>query len=79
MTPTSRSLHDQIALAESRVRLDGLELKVAVQGLRASVGKIVSGPGGLVAIFLAAAVAGALGARKAASRRRQTRSTRFLA
>jgi hypothetical protein len=76
VTPTSRSLHDQIALAENRVRLEGLELKVAVHGLRTSVRKLVSGPGGLAAIFLAAAVASAFGARKLVSRRRAIDSTR---
>ncbi len=76
MTQISRSPHEQIALVESRVRLEKLQLKAAVQGLRASVRDIVSGPGGLFGIFLAAAVVGTLGGRKLASRRRIIDPTR---
>jgi hypothetical protein len=66
MTGTSMSLHDQIALAEQRVRLEKLHLKIAAQGLRSSALTVVSGPIGLIALFLAAGVAGSVGGRKLA-------------
>jgi hypothetical protein len=64
------TLHDQIDIVEKRVRLEKLQLTVAIQGLRTSVWNIVSGPGGVAAIFLVAAVAGIYGGRKLTSRRR---------
>jgi hypothetical protein len=68
MTGTSMSLHDEIALAEQRVRLEKLHLKIAAQGLRSSALTVVSGPIGLIALFLAAGVAGSVGGRKLARR-----------
>jgi hypothetical protein len=68
MTGTSMILQDQIALAEQRVRLEKLHLKVAAQGLRSSALTIVSGPIGLAALFLAAGLAGALAERKLTKR-----------
>jgi hypothetical protein len=62
----SASLRDQIALAERRVQLEKLQLKVAAQGLRSSALAAVSGPVGLMALFLAAAAAGSVGGRKLA-------------
>jgi hypothetical protein len=47
-----------------------LQLTVSIRGLRTSVRDIVTGPGGVVAIFFAAAVAGIFGGRKLTSRRR---------
>jgi hypothetical protein len=72
MKRASVTLHDQIEIVEKRVRLEKLQLTAAIQGLRTSVRNIVAGPGGVVAIFLAAAVAGIFGARKLTSRRRRT-------
>lgn len=66
MTRASPSLRDQIALAERRVQLEKLQLKVAVQGLRSSALAVVSGPIGMTALFLAAAVAASVGGRKLA-------------
>jgi len=66
LSPASASLRDQIALAERRVQLEKLQLKVAAQGLRASALAAVSGPVGLMALFLAAAAAGSVGGRKLA-------------
>lgn len=76
MNQTSSTPHDQIALVESRVHLEKLQMKAAVQGLRFSVRDIVSGPGGLVGVFLAAAIVGAIGGRKLASRRHGVDSRR---
>jgi hypothetical protein len=70
MKRASITLRDHIDLVEKRVRLEKLQMTVAVQGLRSSVRNIVSGPGGVAAIFLAAAVAGIFGGRKLTSRRR---------
>jgi hypothetical protein len=70
MKRASVTLPDEIDIVEKRVRLEKLQLTSAVQGLRTSVRNIVSGPGGVVAIFLAAAVAGIFGGRKLSSRRR---------
>ena len=70
MKRASVTLHDQIDIVEKRVRLEKFQLTSAVQGLRTSVRNIVSGPGGVAAIFLAAAVAGIFGGRKLRSRRR---------
>ena len=66
MIHASASLRDQIALAERRVQLEKLQLKVAAQGLRSSALAAVSGPVGLMALFLAAAAAGSVGGRKLA-------------
>lgn len=66
MTRTSVSLPEQIAVAERRVQLEKLHLKVAVQGLRSSALTVVSGPIGLIALFVAAGVAGSVGGRKLA-------------
>lgn len=66
MSPASASLRDQIALAERRVQLEKLQLKVAAQGLRSSALAVVSGPIGMMALFLAAAAAGSVGGRKLA-------------
>jgi len=66
LSPASASLIDQIALAERRVQLEKLQLKVAAQGLRSSALAAVSGPVGLMALFLAAAAAGSVGGRKLA-------------
>ena len=70
MKRASVTLHDQIDTVEKRVRLEKLQLTLGIRGLRTSVRDIVSGPGGVVAIFLAAAVAGFVGGRKLRSRRR---------
>ena len=70
MKRASVSLHDEIDMVEKRVRLEKLQLTVAIEGLRTSVRNIVSGPGGVVATFLVAAVAGIYGGRKLTSRRR---------
>ena len=66
MTGTSMSLQDQIALAEQRVRLEKLNLETAARGLRSSALTVVSGPIGLIALFVAAGVAGSVGGRKLA-------------
>ena len=68
MTRTAVSLRDQIALAERRVQLEKLQLKVAARGLRSSALTVVSGPIGLIALFVAAGVAGSIGGRKLARR-----------
>lgn len=64
MTGTSLSLPDRIGLAEQRVHLGKLQLKLAAHGLRSSARTVVSSPIGLAALFLAAGVAGALAERK---------------
>jgi hypothetical protein len=66
MTGTSMSLRAQIALAEQRLRLEKLNLRIAAYGLRSSARTVVSGPIGLIALFVAAAVAGSVGGRKLA-------------
>jgi len=66
VTGTSMSLQDQIALAEQRVRLEKLNLEIAARGLRSSALTVVSGPIGLIALFVAAGVAGSVGGRKLA-------------
>jgi|GEM_PF-5867390 hypothetical protein len=68
MTGTSTNLREQIALAEQRVRLEKLNLRIAAHGLRSSATKVVSGPIGLTALFVAAAIAGSVGGRKLARR-----------
>jgi hypothetical protein len=68
MKGTPVSLRDQIALAEQRVRLEKLNLRIAVHGLRSSARTVVSGPIGLTALFVAAAIAGSIGARKLSRR-----------
>jgi hypothetical protein len=68
MTGTSMSLRDRIALAEQRVRLEKLNLRIAAHGLRSSARTVFSGPIGLAALFVAAAIAGAVGGRKLARR-----------
>ena len=68
MTGTAVSLRDQIALAERRVQLEKLQLKVAARGLRSSALAVISGPIGLIALFVAAGVAGSIGGRKLAKR-----------
>jgi hypothetical protein len=74
---TSRlSLHDQIEFAEKRVRLDKLNLKMRIQGIRESTRAVVSSPLGLAGVFLATGVVGALGGRKLISSRRARRSAR---
>lgn len=69
------SLHDQIELAERRVRIDKLHLKMAMQGIRESTRAVITSPIGLVAVFLATGIVGALGGRKLISTRRARRST----
>ena len=68
MSGTSLSLREQIALAEQRVRLEKLNLRIAAHGLQSSARTLVSGPIGLTALFVAAAIAGSVGARKLARR-----------
>jgi hypothetical protein len=68
MKGTPVSLRDQIALAEQRVRLEKLNLRIAAHGLRSSASTVVSGPIGLTALFVAAAIAGSIGARKLSRR-----------
>jgi hypothetical protein len=68
MTGTSMSLRDQIALAEQRVRLEKLNLRIAAHGLRSSASTVVSGPIGLTALFIVAAIAGSVGGRKLSRR-----------
>jgi hypothetical protein len=70
MKRASVTLHDQVDIVEERVRLEKLQLTVAIRGLRASVRDIVTGPVGVVAIFVAAAGAGIFGGWKLTSRRR---------
>ena len=70
---TRLGLHDQIELAESRVRIDKLHLRMALQGLRESARAVVSGPVGLVAIFLGTGIVGAIGGRKFISKKRGAR------
>jgi hypothetical protein len=70
MTQPSLSLHDQIDLVEGRVRLKTLRLKVTVQELRSGARFLVSGHRGLTALFLLAAVIGAIGGRKFTSLRK---------
>jgi hypothetical protein len=67
MSGRSINLRAQIALAEQRVRLEKLNLRIAAHGLQSSA-RIVSGPIGLTALFVAAAIAGSVGARKLARR-----------
>lgn len=66
MTDTPVSLREQIAVAERRVQLEKLRLKVAAQGLRSSALAVASGPIALIALFVAAGVAGSVGGRKLA-------------
>jgi hypothetical protein len=60
------SLRDQIAMAEQRVRLEKLNLRINALALRSSARTVVSGPVGLIGLFVAAAVAGSVGGRKLA-------------
>lgn len=72
---TTRLQH-QIELAESRVRIDRLHLKIAAQGVRESARSVVSSPVGLAAIFLGTAIVGALGGKKFISKRGRGRRSR---
>jgi hypothetical protein len=58
------SLPEQIALVERRVQLEKLHFKVVVQDLRSSALRVAAGPIGLIALFVAAGVAGSVGGRK---------------
>ena len=66
MTDTPVSLREQIAVAERRVQLEKLHLKVAAQGLRSSALAVASGPITLIALFVAAGIAGSVGGRRLA-------------
>jgi multidrug efflux pump subunit AcrB len=68
-------LHDQIELAERRVRIDKLHLKMAMQGIRESARAVVSSLVSLVAVFLATSIVGAVAGRKLITKRRIRRST----
>lgn len=66
MTDTPASLREQIAAAERRVQLEKLHLKIAAQGLRSSALAAASGPIALIALFVAAGIAGSVGGRRLA-------------
>lgn len=74
---TTRLQH-QIELAESRVRIDRMHLKIAAQGIRESARSVVSSPTGLAAIFLGTGIVGALGGKKFISKRQARRPSGWL-
>ena len=61
---SSLNLHDQIELAERRVRLGRLRLKIDLLGIRTAAREFASNPIGLGAVFAATSIVGALVGRK---------------